>query len=121
MLDGFFRAQKLRQDSLGRQGGPEGIDKLLHRWGIGEVIEELINIRTREQVFSTERISADFIRHLLRQRLHEMLNESTAGIIMRLARTARAGTRSEEHTSELQSRGHLVCRLLLEKKKKKTD
>src|SRR5437660_3720957 len=29
---------------------------------------------------------------------------------------SRAG-RSEEHTSELQSRGHLVCRLLLEKKK----
>src|SRR5437870_10514741 len=28
------------------------------------------------------------------------------------------GDRSEEHTSELQSRGHLVCRLLLEKKKK---
>src|SRR5439155_5704884 len=27
--------------------------------------------------------------------------------------------RSEEHTSELQSRGHLVCRLLLEKKKRK--
>src|SRR5436305_4545866 len=27
--------------------------------------------------------------------------------------------RSEEHTSELQSRPHLVCRLLLEKKKKK--
>src|SRR5690625_5993981 len=28
-----------------------------------------------------------------------------------------AEARSEEHTSELQSRGHLVCRLLLEKKK----
>src|SRR5439155_18426373 len=28
--------------------------------------------------------------------------------------------RSEEHTSELQSRGHLVCRLLLEKKKHPT-
>src|SRR5690625_7029208 len=28
-----------------------------------------------------------------------------------------AGERSEEHTSALQSRGHLVCRLLLEKKK----
>src|SRR2546422_3344810 len=28
------------------------------------------------------------------------------------------GSRSEEHTSELQSRLHLVCRLLLEKKKK---
>src|SRR5690625_932131 len=30
----------------------------------------------------------------------------------------KAAARSEEHTSELQSRGHLVCRLLLEKKKK---
>src|SRR5690625_7020356 len=29
--------------------------------------------------------------------------------------------RSEEHTSELQSRGHLVCRLLLEKKKIKAN
>src|SRR5689334_24535750 len=29
--------------------------------------------------------------------------------------------RSEEHTSELQSQFHLVCRLLLEKKKKKND
>src|SRR5438445_2350350 len=29
--------------------------------------------------------------------------------------------RSEEHTSELQSRQYLVCRLLLEKKKKKTE
>src|SRR5207253_10378190 len=29
--------------------------------------------------------------------------------------------RSEEHTSELQSRGHLVCRLLLEKKKTKNQ
>src|SRR3712207_9337818 len=31
----------------------------------------------------------------------------------------RPGRRSEEHTSELQSRQYLVCRLLLEKKKKK--
>src|SRR2546422_8193170 len=30
------------------------------------------------------------------------------------------GSRSEEHTSELQSRLHLVCRLLLEKKKKQS-
>src|SRR5438309_3830883 len=36
------------------------------------------------------------------------------------ARKASAG-RSEEHTSELQSQFHLVCRLLLEKKKKKPN
>src|SRR2546429_4725021 len=34
-----------------------------------------------------------------------------------LDRRGRAALRSEEHTSELQSRLHLVCRLLLEKKK----
>src|SRR2546422_4677620 len=37
----------------------------------------------------------------------------------RLLDLPRVGPRSEEHTSELQSRLHLVCRLLLEKKKKK--
>src|SRR2546422_5941768 len=40
------------------------------------------------------------------QRLTELLDKPTVD-------------RSEEHTSELQSRLHLVCRLLLEKKKKK--
>src|SRR6266498_4697647 len=34
------------------------------------------------------------------------------------SRGSLANSRSEEHTSELQSRPHLVCRLLLEKKKK---
>src|SRR3712207_7941704 len=35
--------------------------------------------------------------------------------------TAKIAVRSEEHTSELQSRQYLVCRLLLEKKKKTTQ
>src|SRR5690625_6923675 len=39
-------------------------------------------------------------------------------VVRKRARGRRPKTpRSEEHTSELQSRGHLVCRLLLEKKK----
>src|SRR2546421_3158163 len=37
----------------------------------------------------------------------------------RKSSSGRSSTRSEEHTSELQSRSDLVCRLLLEKKKKK--
>src|SRR5206468_9994804 len=37
--------------------------------------------------------------------------------ILNQASTVSAGMRSEEHTSELQSRSDLVCRLLLEKKK----
>src|SRR2546422_7544701 len=47
-----------------------------------------------------------------------------AGIIRNVYPLAGASavtrSRSEEHTSELQSRLHLVCRLLLEKKKNKT-
>src|SRR5207245_4825373 len=40
-------------------------------------------------------------------------------LVAALKNHAAQGVRSEEHTSELQSRSHLVCRLLLEKKKKK--
>src|SRR2546430_2808635 len=39
----------------------------------------------------------------------------------RRAAAVAAEARSEEHTSELQSQSNLVCRLLLEKKKKSTD
>src|SRR2546429_4781355 len=42
------------------------------------------------------------------------------GVPLLVAAPHRFARRSEEHTSELQSRLHLVCRLLLEKKKKKT-
>src|SRR5437870_10438545 len=42
-------------------------------------------------------------------------SERSGGRLYGLYSTAKK--RSEEHTSELQSRGHLVCRLLLEKKK----
>src|SRR3712207_7472736 len=44
---------------------------------------------------------------------------STTEIESALVSDERVAERSEEHTSELQSRQYLVCRLLLEKKKKK--
>src|SRR5256884_5477319 len=58
-----------------------------------------------------------FLSHVqgdLKQKAHEV------GCDMVLPRSA-FSQRSEEHTSELQSRLHLVCRLLLEKKKKRDD
>src|SRR6478672_13961105 len=57
--------------------------------------------------------------------LHDALPISSCSISARKPRSCMCGsrmtspTRSEEHTSELQSRSDLVCRLLLEKKKKK--
>src|SRR5690625_6316215 len=43
--------------------------------------------------------------------------EVEESLIIKFIKEKRLRTRSEEHTSELQSRGHLVCRLLLENKK----
>src|SRR2546422_8283396 len=47
-----------------------------------------------------------------------LARQSSRGRARARARGERRLPRSEEHTSELQSRLHLVCRLLLEKKKK---
>src|SRR5437870_294371 len=46
------------------------------------------------------------------------MRSSTSALSRRPSLLPALQERSEEHTSELQSRGHLVCRLLLEKKKK---
>src|SRR2546430_8652719 len=58
---------------------------------------------------------------LFRSRAHVMLRQLPAaveeGTIVRLGAVL-SDRRSEEHTSELQSQSNLVCRLLLEKKKK---
>src|SRR3712207_6948231 len=79
---------------------------------------------------------------LFRSAFREVLPQQTVGVLVRAAlpravriaevdlhagvdpqscmlRHLRPLVRSEEHTSELQSRQYLVCRLLLEKKKKK--
>src|SRR3712207_7318040 len=61
---------------------------------------------------------SDELRHLLLI-LSALLRHDRGGvgILVELVASAADG-RSEEHTSELQSRQYLVCRLLLEKKKK---
>src|SRR3712207_6902351 len=46
-----------------------------------------------------------------------LLAEECVTLLERVVEAATEGSRSEEHTSELQSRQYLVCRLLLEKKK----
>src|SRR5438874_10420721 len=53
---------------------------------------------------------------IIRDVLCERRSESTSRIMVRPSAPYRCMSRSEEHTSELQSRRELVCRLLLEKK-----
>src|SRR2546427_4603198 len=54
-----------------------------------------------------------------RQRL-ELVDHLEPVLVLRVVHREDVGERSEEHTSELQSQSNLVCRLLLEKKKKNT-
>src|SRR2546422_7671565 len=62
-----------------------------------------------------ERVAGELLPHQLRVR--DCLGQGASQRV-RGSKIAAASGRSEEHTSELQSRLHLVCRLLLEKKKK---
>src|SRR3712207_8446565 len=53
-----------------------------------------------------------------RRRVHRRAGRGGGGVQRAAHRPRAPAARSEEHTSELQSRQYLVCRLLLEKKKK---
>src|SRR3712207_8219455 len=55
---------------------------------------------------------------LTQERADEEREDGDGGVQQRGVDRGRERERSEEHTSELQSRQYLVCRLLLEKKKK---
>src|SRR5690625_3346783 len=70
---------------------------------------------TREQVFSVDTPPPTASGSL---HVGHVFGYSQADMIVRYQRMS-GKNRSEEHTSELQSRGHLVCRLLLEKQKRR--
>src|SRR5437868_12236382 len=57
--------------------------------------------------------------HEMRFLVHRFVERRRRGVIHRQQHDQQCHRRSEEHTSELQSRFDLVCRLLLEKKKTK--
>src|SRR2546422_6933785 len=76
------------------------------------LFRSLFNVRVEGVEMDSNVSSADFSdqpRRVL-ERVEEISLKAVQGF---------KAKRSEEHTSELQSRLHLVCRLLLEKKKKK--
>src|SRR5690554_7773793 len=73
-----------------------------------ELLERNVEARTRELAAVNQALQKQVVERERAQRLQAALYQ-----------IAELASRSEEHTSELQSRPHLVCRLLLEKKKKK--
>src|SRR5690348_12927079 len=79
------------------------------------------NVRTQSMREHVRKSTAPACRAGWRQRIEPVVDagnpNACASTGFGAARTPLDATRSEEHTSELQSSVHLVCRLLLEKKK----
>src|SRR3712207_7267102 len=82
-------------------------------------------VKSSDEVAQVGTISANGDKDIGEMIAHAMQKVGNEGVItVEEAKTAETeldvveGMRSEEHTSELQSRQYLVCRLLLEKKKK---
>src|SRR3712207_7907099 len=79
---------------------------------------KLKNVKSGAVVDRTFRADEKVNLAVLDKREMQYLYEDDAGLVFMDQETYEQIHRSEEHTSELQSRQYLVCRLLLEKKKK---
>src|SRR3712207_7663212 len=69
-------------------------------------------------LFRSDRVWGDVAPRRAREVLHSYISRLRSALKTDDILIHRQAARSEEHTSELQSRQYLVCRLLLEKKKK---
>src|SRR3989449_3219360 len=111
-------AQLLDRLGTAPRGEPDPAEQQVDRGVVGVGPRRLLGGRARAfEVAPRERVLR--LRHQLRQVGGEAGALAFRGAGIRQHDDARAIERSEEHTSELQSRLHLVCRLLLEKKKQK--
>src|SRR5206468_11500576 len=75
-------------------------------------------VALRENEPLAESVGVDVTHYLVLAAVVSAAMAGLAGSLRALHALREPGGRSEEHTSELQSRSDLVCRLLLEKKKK---
>src|SRR3989449_796722 len=108
--------------TLYRPGGPSRIAEALRRAAAhGKDVSVYVELKARFD----EELNIGWAQSLEAAGIHVItglaalkIHAKVALVVRRTAGRTRRYARSEEHTSELQSRLHLVCRLLLEKKKK---
>src|SRR2546422_6350303 len=91
------------------------LDRVQHPMARDRVVERGAEMRSLAIIAGETRVRLGDVGRRAVQRRQSVLLRHGQDLERRLR--AVAATRSEEHTSELQSRLHLVCRLLLEKKK----
>src|SRR5690606_41252619 len=94
---------------------PLSLHDALPIFGIGQFdVEADLFLRIEHGSIGREMLDAQPVRAIARQRLQRIEQPCRSAGIDRAACTGVLDHRSEEHTSELQSRENLVCRLLLE-------
>src|SRR5690625_5880741 len=93
----------------------------VHNESYSYVLSSVVSLEEQNLSFELGRkdpVLLDRNKHVTEQYNLFVEEPTIENILKVMVYTALLEGRSEEHTSELQSRGHLVCRLLLEKKKK---
>src|SRR5690625_6920278 len=75
---------------------------------------EIIDVEINEEVVDPEDV--EMLQDLVLAATNDVMKQIEDKTEATMGKFTKGLNRSEEHTSELQSRGHLVCRLLLEKK-----
>src|SRR3712207_5044193 len=101
--DGRFTAGLSRPAEMGGDGGPGTNPEQLFAAGYAACFHSAMRFALRDLGLTPQALAGSSV---------------TAEVHFLRAAPGDFGLRSEEHTSELQSRQYLVCRLLLEKKKK---
>src|SRR2546422_5034747 len=105
-------------------GGRDAVE--LEGGSVGELLDRLTgeHAALKPHLFATDGRLRSFVNVYVNDRdIRQLAQRETPvrpGDTVSIIPSIAGGTRSEEHTSELQSRLHLVCRLLLEKKKNTT-
>src|SRR5438067_4344955 len=102
---------------LGLGPAAHSFDGRVRRWNLPAWEAYRRAVAARRPVVEAEEVLTDEQREL--ESLYLALRTAAGMPLAALCRGAQCEVRSEEHTSELQSRFDLVCRLLLEKKKQK--
>src|SRR5438552_14386398 len=90
-----------------------------HRLIVGPVITEKSSAAYQARKEYAFRVDTAATKPQIRAAIEALFKVTVTDVRTLVVRARRR--RSEEHTSELQSPDHLVCRLLLEKKKNKTN
>src|SRR2546429_1470505 len=130
-IDGFEAARLIRERQRSRHtpiifvtGARDDLGSMFRGYEVGAVdyiVKPLIPevLKSKISVFiNLYAKNAALLKEIAEHKPEQTSHFDAQAFLTKVAEGKSISTRSEEHTSELQSRLHLVCRLLLEKKKR---